>query len=247
MARAKQKFNTEKETDPSKVRQLGTKKKFHPQDLVSFKPLTARQSDFLDHYYSGTKIILQDGCAGTGKTFVAVYCAMSEVLEPSTPYDRLIMVRSAVDTRSLGFVPGTEEEKQARYEIPFIENIDKAFRYNASYDNLKALGYTEFVHSGNLRGRTWDNAVIVVDEIQNMTYDEILTVLTRTGENSRVVLCGDIRQPDLARGSGFDTLKKLLLNMPSELTSTVSYAPDDIVRSSLVKAIIKADHSLDRA
>lgn len=246
MGKPKVKFDTKSES-PEQVRELGNKKKFHPQDLHSLQPKSKKQEEFLHAFFSQTPIILQKGSAGTGKSYLAVHAALAEVFSNDTPFDRLVIVRSAVETRNIGYLPGTAEDKQEPYEAPFREIVDAVVKYNKSYDNLKALGYLDFMLSSFVRGLTLDNTILVIEECQNMDQPELLSILTRIGVNSKIVLCGDSKQDDLFRQrhkSGFGYLEKLMENIDFESKAVIEYGIDDIVRSDLVKKILIADSKI---
>jgi phosphate starvation-inducible PhoH-like protein len=240
----KLKFDTSNLTSDCNVRELGNRKKFHTSDLVTLKPKTQNQRRFLEAYFAQIPIILQTGCAGTGKSLLAIYGALSEVFDEGTEYKKLMIIRSAVDTRPIGFLPGELTEKSAPYELPYRDLIDSLLVYNRSYDNLKALGYLDFRLTTHIRGLTFDNTIMVVDEVQNMDEKEILSVLTRIGVHSKVVICGDSRQDDLFRQkfhSGFNYLERLMKNIDSSKVAVIDYNVDDIVRSDIVRDILIAD------
>lgn len=244
MGKPRLKFDTSKE-HPDNVKSIGKTKKFHPHNLINLTPKTERQSNFLKAFYSQTPIILQNGHAGTGKTFLAIYAALSEVFEPSNEYDKLIVIRSAVQERKIGFLTGDEKQKGEVFERPYISIINDIIQpYKDSYDNLKSLGYYDFMLSSHQRGNTYDNCIIVVDEAQNMDAAELRTIITRAGINCKIVLCGDSKQDDLSRQretSGFEYLKNVLKLMPYDYSETITYKVEDIVRSELVKQFLIAD------
>jgi len=222
-------------------------KDFSPHHLVSFQPKTTPQEQFLRSYYEQTPVIFQVGSAGTGKTAISMYCALSEVLDKGTVYDRIIIVRSAVQARDIGFLKGTEEEKNDVYEAPYRALCDELLTFKSdNYKNLKAKHLVEFHNTSFLRGMTFDNAIIIVDEFQSMTYHELSTVLTRTGINSRIVFNGDWHQSDLHKKgdvSGFGKLMEVVEHMPSESTDVVTYRPQDIIRSGIVKEFLLAEEA----
>lgn len=246
MAKAKLKFDTSGER-PDNVRQFGKTKKFHTQDLISLQAKTPRQKQFLRAYFSQTPLIIQDGCAGTGKTFLALYAALTEVFEPSSEYHQVVIFRSAVESRKIGFLPGDEKEKAAYYESPYMGIIDQLIgTYDHSYHNLKALGLLDFQLTSNQRGLTYDNTILVIDEVQNLDAQEIKTILGRVGVHSKVIICGDGDQDDLARyreKSGFNYLKNVIKFMPSDWHETISYKLEDIVRSGFVREFLIADNA----
>jgi phosphate starvation-inducible PhoH-like protein len=243
MGKPKLKF----ETTDADIRMLGNRKKFHTKDLISFQPKTKKQEQFFNSYYTQIPLILQSGSAGTGKSTVALYAALSEVLDEGIEYKKIILIRSAVETRSIGFLPGDLDEKMEPYERPYKDIVDYLLPYANSYNNLKALGYLEFMLSTHIRGLTFDNAVIIVDEVQNMDQPELLSVMTRIGVSSKMILCGDNKQDDLFRQkfkSGFDYLEKLFKGIDTKYRDIVHYSIDDILRSDLVREILIADSKL---
>lgn len=248
MGKKKLKFDTRNESD-SVVHDLGNRKKFHPKDLCNISPETPTQETFFDTYYSGTPLISMTGPAGTGKSFLALYAALSEVFDESSPYDKVIVIRSAVETRKQGFVPGDQEEKNAMFEAPYEQIVKKLLpAFNDGYKHLKALGYLEFDTTGYLRGQTFDRAIILFDECQNADYEEVSTVVTRCGEYSRLVLLGDYKQGDLQRfkqQTGFDRLHRVLNNMDGYMVGFVKFELGDIVRSGIVKEFLIADYHTD--
>ncbi len=216
--------------------------KFHLKDLRKIDPLTDTQDkffDILDDFPNKSLALL--GSAGTGKTFLAIHNALELVLEGSNGYDKLLIIRSAVASRDIGFLPGSEEEKLQVYEQPYSDICDELFQYSRSYENLKLTGRLEFTSSSFLRGTTFNNTVVVVDECQNMTWGELSTIVTRIGEHSKIIFCGDIKQNDLNRKRGdesgfgkfFDILKRM-----DKFFEVVEFTHEDIVRSELVKAFI---------
>ena len=247
MAKPKQKFDTSGENDHEKIRSIGNRKKFHPHDLISISPLTENQKEFFYAYNSNVPMILQSGCAGTGKTFLALYSALHQVFDPSTPYEKVCIFRSAVDSRKIGFLPGSEDDKGSAYETPYQQIAADVMKFNNPYPMLKSLGYLEFHLTSHKRGTTFDNTIFLLDEIQNFDSGELMTILTRCGENSRIILCGDSKQNDLERyreKSSFGYLQKLINNMPYDSTAIIKYTVDDVVRSGLVKDILIADSGI---
>lgn len=238
------KFSTEHETDQDS-RELGVRKKFTTKDLISLSPKNKNQKDFIESYYTNFPIIVQDGPAGTGKTFLAMYMALTEVFDSSTPYDKLIVIRTAVETRSQGFLPGDQDEKNDPFERPYKDIVSNIVKYNKAYDNMKALNVYEFMTTSHLRGTTFDNAIIILDEAQNGDISELSTVITRLGINSRIVVVGDSKQDDLFRKrqeSGFEELKYIFGKMSSDSVATITYTVDDIVRSGIVREFLKASY-----
>lgn len=225
--------------------ELANRKKFTTKDLVSFSVKTEGQRNFLKSFYSQIPFIIQKGYPGTGKSTIALYAAFSEVFDEMTPYDKVVIVRSAVQTRAIGFMPGNEEEKTEPYEKPYKNITSDIIKYKNPYNNLKALNYLEFMLTTHIRGLTFDRCIMILDEVQNMDSHEIFSVLTRAGEQCKIIVCGDKRQDDLFRQkevSGFDYVNKLSSKMKNY--DVVEYTIDDIVRSDLCKEIIIADSLL---
>ena len=244
MAQPKKKFNINEESEAN-AQILGNKKKFTIHDLVTFQPKTKNQEKFLEMYYSQVPISVLRGVAGTGKTALAFYSALTEVFDSSTPFEKLVMVRSAVETRKVGFLPGSLDDKGDIYESPYKMMTEQFVKYKSAYTNLKALGYYEFVLTSYLRGMTFDNCIVIVEEAQNLDYSELHTVITRMGINSKVIITGDSRQDDLKRQrekSGFEKFNKVLAQMPYDMVGFIDFEIEDVVRSELIKHFLIADH-----
>lgn len=226
---------------------LPSPKSFSPQSLVNIKAETEPQAQFFDSFFRNTDIIFQAGSPGTGKTLVAIYGALMQVYDKDTPYDRLILVRSAVQSRQIGFLKGTEEEKNEAYEAIYEGMFDEIHRYKSNnYKNLKELGKVEFYNTSFLRGRTFDRAIICADESQNLSYSELYTIMSRVGVHSKIVFCGDYKQADLKGNEkeGFHKFLKVLETMPEGMTDIITYRPEHILRSDVVKAFIMAEEKL---
>lgn len=213
----------------------------HPLSIKTVTPLTTTQDEFVDAYYSGLNIVAT-GCAGTGKTYLAMFLAVKDLLENEL-YDTIIIVRSAVQTRSQGFVPGHQSEKDAIYEQPYYDIISDLFECSDAYRTLKATGKIKFITTANIRGLTWDNCVIIADESQNMNYEELRAIVTRAGNNCRIIFCGDTKQSDLYRSkydvSGFGQFVDIIKQMRS--FGVVTFTVADIVRSGLVREFIETE------
>ena len=172
--------------------------------LSTIKPVTDSQKIVFDSWKKGLNQFLF-GCAGTGKTFVSLYLALQEVLKNETPYDKVIVVRSLIPTREIGFLPGDEEDKAALYQVPYSNMMQFMFEqpneqaFSMLYDRLKAQGSFYFLSTSFLRGLTFDNSIIIVDECQNLNFHELDTIITRVGQDSKIFFCGDFGQSDLTR------------------------------------------------
>ena len=227
------------------AQQEGPKRKtWSMHDLKTIKPLTPTQEDFFHAWINGDNICAH-GSAGTGKTFLAFYLALEEVL--ARRHQKIIIVRSAVATREVGHLPGTLEEKLMKYEEPYQNILWELIGRPSTYQDMKDSGYIEFHSTSFLRGLTWDNAVVIVDEAENFTFHEIDNVMTRLGENTRIIFTGDTRQTDLDGSrklgeEGLTKAKEVFCSMDS--FSCIEFIEHDIVRGPLVKSWIMACNAL---
>lgn len=216
------------------------RKKWNIHDLKKVKPLTPTQDEMFHAWFQGDHICAH-GSAGTGKTFLALYLAFLEILE-TQDQNKIMLVRSAVPTREIGHLPGTLEEKTALYELPYHEICHELFGRKTTYQDMKDAGAIEFMTTSFIRGLTWDNAVVIVDEGENMTFHEINSIMTRLGRNSRVIFTGDIVQTDLdgrRNGTcGMEHFLNVIDNM--NIFSSIEFFKEDIVRDDFVKAWITA-------
>jgi phosphate starvation-inducible protein PhoH len=208
-----------------------------PLIIRSVRPLTDNQAAAFDAYK--TRNLLLHGWAGTGKTFLALYLALKEVLE-TEKYSKIYIIRSAVPTRAMGFLPGSIEEKMEIYETPYSEIVNSLLSRFDGYEVLKQKNMVEFVSTSYLRGVTMENSVIFVDEIQNMQFHELDTIITRAGKNIKMILAGDYHQTDLLNGSKGDCLKFMDIIHSLEEFESVHFDIDDIVRNDLVKSYLIA-------
>ena len=187
------------------------------------------------------------GTAGTGKTMCAMYMALNDVMQ-KRGYDKIIVVRSAVQTREQGFMPGSKEQKEALYSVPYSDIVNDLFDRGDAYKILETKGMVQFMTSSFVRGLTFDNAIIIVDECQSMTYHELDTIITRVGESSKIIFCGDTKQDDLnisknrADVSGLGDFLRVLNKVQS--FKTIKFTAEDIVRSGLVKEYILAKETV---
>ncbi len=211
-------------------------------DLKTFDPLTENQKLFFDAYKRGDYFVALHGVAGTGKTFCAVYKALEEVLDKGNPFKKIILVRSAVQSREIGHLPGDVTEKMEIYQQPYRQICETLFGRKDAYQRLEEQGYIEFISTSFIRGMSFDDAIIIVDEMQNLSFEEIDTVMTRVGYRSKIIWCGDYRQTDLNKKKNdmSGLLKFFDVAMHMNSFTRIEFTPDDIVRSSLVKDYILA-------
>ncbi len=225
-------------------KQMKRKKPLNLDRLVDIKPVTENQTKLFDSY-NRQKHLFVYGCAGTGKTFCSLYLALKDVLNEITPYDRVVIVRSLVATREIGFLPGDHEDKSSLYQIPYKNMVKYMFEMTSDaefemlYGNLKQQESIKFWSTSFIRGTTLDNCIILVDECQNLNFHELDSIITRVGEDSKIIFCGDATQSDLTRNnerSGVIDFMKIIQRMPE--FESVEFDVNDIVRSGLVKSYI---------
>ena len=211
-------------------------------DLKTFEPLTENQKLFFDAYKRGDYFVALHGVAGTCKTFCALYKAIEEVMDKTNPFDKIIVVRSAVQGREIGHLPGDVNEKMEIYQQPYRQICDTLFGRKDAWDRLEEQGHIEFISTSFIRGMSFDDAIIIVDEMQNMTFEEIDTVMTRVGYRSKIIWCGDYRQTDLNKKKNdvSGILKFFDIAYHMNAFTKIEFTVDDIVRSSLVKDYILA-------
>ena len=223
---------------------MAKKKEINYSDLVKIEPITDTQKEVFKSWKEGKNQFLC-GCAGTGKTFVSMYLAFEEVLRNETPYDKVIIVRSLIPTREIGFLPGDEEDKAALYQVPYANMAQFMFKqpneqaFSILYDRLKTQGSFYFLSTSFLRGLTFDNSIIIVDECQNLNFHELDTIITRVGQDSKISFCGDFMQSDLTKRNEKDGLHdfvKILEEMDEFNISEFSIG--DIVRSGFVRSYL---------
>lgn len=220
------------------------KKKWSSHDLKCIKPLTAAQGDLFHAFFQGNHICAY-GSAGSGKTFLGMYLALNEVLQGNQ--QQIIIVRSAVTTRDLGFMPGDLNEKMALYEAPYKDICAELVGRASTYADMKEAGVISFMATSYIRGLTWDNAIILVEEGQNMSAHEINSIMTRVGQNTRVIFTGDLIQTDLRKNSRDVSGMAGFLNIIARMDGfeAVEFTVHDIVRSEFVKSWIIASEGYD--
>jgi predicted ribonuclease YlaK len=216
-------------------------KEINHNNLVAIKPITDNQKVVFDTYKKGKNQFLF-GAAGTGKTFCALYLALQSVMDLKTKYEKVVLVRSLIPTREIGFLPGDEEDKAALYQVPYSNMMQFMFEqpneqaFSMLYERLKSQGSFFFLSTSFLRGLTFDNSIIIVDECQNLNFHELDTIITRVGQNSKIFFCGDFGQSDLTKlneKNGLMDFLQILQNM-DEFDCT-EFNIGDIVRSGFVR------------
>ena len=239
-----------KTTDPIGVgmtaKQMKRKKPINTDLMRDIEPLTQNQQSLFEAY-AGDKNLVAFGCAGTGKTFITLYNALKDVLDPETPYEKIYIVRSLVATREIGFLPGDHEDKSTLYQIPYKNMVKYMFEmpseadFEMLYGNLKTQGTISFWSTSFIRGTTFDKAIIIVDEYQNLNFHELDSIITRVGQDSKIMFCGDATQTDLVKTNdrnGVIDFMNILRSMPS--IDIVEFTIEDIVRSGFVKEYLIA-------
>ena len=227
-------------------RQMKRKKPINVDLMLPIEPLTENQEKLFKSYGLEQNLVAY-GCAGTGKTFITLYNALRDVLDERTPYEKIYIVRSLVATREIGFLPGDHEDKSSLYQIPYKNMVKYMFElpteadFEMLYGNLKTQGTISFWSTSFIRGTTLDNSIVIVDEFQNLNFHELDSIITRVGENSKIMFCGDATQSDLIKTNeknGIIDFMKILRVMPS--IDIIEFGVADIVRSGFVKEYIVA-------
>ncbi len=215
--------------------------------MESIEPMSNNQAKFFDMYRKGSYLVALLGSAGTGKTYAALAKAIEEVLDKGNPFKEVVIVRSIVPLRDIGFLPGSLDEKAEIYELPYKEICTTLFRRNDAYDRLKEQGHIRFLTTTAIRGVSIDDAIIVYDEVQNSNFRELDSVITRVSHRSKIIFCGDVKQNDLTKNkndvSGLNDFLRILKTMNDY--EEVIFTPDDICRSDLVRNYIIAKEKLD--
>jgi phosphate starvation-inducible PhoH-like protein/PhoH-like ATPase len=217
----------------------GEKLPINSHHLVNIKPKTANQSLAFQSYADGYHLVMA-GSAGVGKSFLAMYLALKDVLDQSTPYEKVVIVRSTVPTRNQGFLPGSAAEKQAIYELPYKAIAKELINHPSIgdvYEKLKSQKSLEFISTSFVRGITIDNAIIVVDEFSNLNFHENDSLITRVGNNCKIIFCGDTKQSDL-HGDRLEHVKFLEILEEMKMFKIIRFGVGDIVRSGIVKSYL---------
>ena len=219
-------------------------KEINHTNLVTIKSITDNQKLVFDSWKKEKNQFLF-GAAGTGKTFISLYLALKDVLDLKKSYDKVVLVRSLIPTREIGFLPGDEEDKAALYQVPYQNMVQFMFemqneqQFNNLYDRLKGQGTLYFLSTSFLRGLTFDNTIIIVDECQNLNFHELDTIITRVGQDSKIIFCGDFDQTDLVKQNeknGLHDFLRILEEM--EEFNCIEFTIGDIVRSGFVRSYL---------
>ena len=227
-------------------KQMKRKKPINADMMRDIEPLTDNQKTLFEAYAKDQNLVAY-GVAGTGKTFITLYNALKDVLDPSTPYEKVYIERSLVATREIGFLPGDHDDKSYLYQIPYKHMVKYMFEmpseadFNMLYGNLKAQDTIDFWSTSFIRGTTFDKTIVIVDEFQNLNYHELDSIMTRVGSQSKIMFCGDASQSDLIKTNernGIIDFMQILRIMSS--VDVIEFGVEDIVRSGLVKEYILA-------
>jgi len=218
--------------------------KLRIDDLHTFEPLTENQEIVYKSWKDGNHLVLT-GTAGTGKTFSALYLGLETILDKGNQFEKVVITRSIVPTREVGFLPGSMEEKMEPYQGPYNAICTELFQDSKAYEKLVDQDAIEFLSTSYIRGTTFNDAVIIVDEMQNLTFHELDSVITRIGQNCRIIFCGDYLQTDFTKQSdkdGFGKFLKIIEHMTKFTVVTFNWS--DIVRSDFVRDYIMTKEML---
>lgn len=221
------------------------------QNLVTIEPVGPAQQKAFEAYQADKNLFLT-GSAGTGKTFILLHLAFKEVLDKGSPYDKVVIVRSLLPSRDIGFLPGTLDEKANLYQDPYRILVRYLFEmpneqeFTQLYDKLVGQGSLEFYSTSFLRGQTFDRSIILVDEASNLLFQELDTIMTRVGQNSKIMFAGDMAQSDLRKNNGdrdgYHNFQAILEDMEDFVV--VDFDIGDIIRSGLVRSYLIAKHNV---
>jgi len=226
------------------TKQMRRKKPISSDLLININPLTENQERTFEAYSKNKNLVLH-GAAGTGKTFISLYLALKDVLNLENPYEKIYIVRSLVPTREIGFLPGDHEDKSSLYQIPYKNMVKYMFemendqQFEMLYDNLRSQETISFWSTSFIRGVTLDNCIIIVDEFSNLNFHELDSIITRVGQNTKIIFSGDYTQSDLVKNNernGILDFMKILQVM--EEFECVEFGVEDIVRSGLVRSYL---------
>jgi phosphate starvation-inducible PhoH-like protein len=208
------------------------------ENLRELEPITKNQEKVFKSYEDGYNLCLS-GSAGSGKTFLALYLALEDVLSKDTPYEKVVIIRSVVPTRDIGFLPGNEDEKLDAYAGPYKGIMTELFADGNAWEKLVNQQFVEFTSTSFIRGITISNAIVIVDEMQNLNFHELDSVITRLGEATKLIMCGDYYQSDFDKEkdrSGILNFLEIIQRM--KYFDHIEFSWEDIVRSGLVREYI---------
>ena len=250
MPRARKRNTTSNPVSNMTAKQIRRKKPIDKSYMVPINPLTPNQETVFQQYAEGQNLLLH-GAAGTGKTFISLYLALQAVLEPSSPYNKVYMVRSLVPTREIGFLPGDAEDKSDLYQTPYRNMVRYMFNmpdegaFKILYDNLRNQGSIDFWSTSFLRGITLDRAIIIVDEFSNLNFHELDSITTRVGQDSRIIFSGDYTQSDLVKANErTGVLDFMKITQAMESFSCTEFGINDIVRSGFIRDYLICKHEM---
>jgi predicted ribonuclease YlaK len=248
MARSRKKLTPD--INGMSAKQMKRKKPINNDMLVNIEPLTPAQEKVFE-FWNNNQNLFMYGAAGTGKTFVALYLALKEVLKEESPYEKVYIVRSLVSTREIGFLPGDHEDKSSLYQIPYKNMVKYMFEmpddnsFEMLYGNLKSQETISFWSTSFIRGTTLDKAIVIVDECQNLNFHELDSIITRVGEDTKIIFCGDVHQSDLVKTNERNGILNFMsiLQLMKEF-GMIEFGIDDIVRSGLIRSYLVSKMSL---
>lgn len=248
MARSRKKLTPD--INGMSAKQMKRKKPINNDMLVNIEPLTPAQEKVFE-FWNNNQNLFMYGAAGTGKTFVALYLALKEVLKEESPYEKVYIVRSLVSTREIGFLPGDHEDKSSLYQIPYKNMVKYMFEmpddnsFEMLYGNLKAQETISFWSTSFIRGTTLDKAIVIVDECQNLNFHELDSIITRVGEDTKIIFCGDVHQSDLVKTNERNGILNFMsiLQLMKEF-GMIEFGVEDIVRSGLIRSYLVSKMSL---
>jgi|SaaInl3SG_22_DNA_1037383.scaffolds.fasta_scaffold22629_4 predicted ribonuclease YlaK len=216
------------------------------EDMISVEPLTPNQVKAFKAYEKNRSLVLA-GSAGTGKTFMALSLALEDVLDRETSYDKVVIVRSIVPTRDIGFLPGNEDEKKDAYTGPYRSACSELFEDPEAFPKLVTANKVDFLSTSFIRGMTIQNSIVIVDEMQNLTFHELDSVITRIGQNCKFIMCGDYYQSDFDKERDKNGILKFL-EIIEQLRNfeVIEFTWEDIVRSDFVRDYIMTKEMLEK-
>lgn len=215
-----------------------------PDELEFFEPITDTQEEVWEAWKEGCNLVLT-GSAGTGKTFIAMYLALRELLAHPESYRKIVVMRSVVPTREIGFLPGDADAKKESYTIPYKAIFNEMFGYEGAWGKMITAKKVQFESTSFIRGTTFDNSIVIVDEMQNCNFHELDSIITRIGLDSKIIFCGDYLQSDFKYEDERNGIIKFLTIIEQmQYFKMFQFGWDDIVRSDLVRDYIMTKEHL---